>query len=59
MEYLFDRNYYHVCFLTKMCLLERDVMKDEVCQREEKQRERFTKKWNIFDMWHESNNLWT
>lgn len=53
------KDYFQIYFLTKMCLLERNVMKDAREGKKKKQRERITKKWNIFDVWQESNNLWT
>lgn len=53
---LLVKDYFQIYFLTKICLLERNVMKE---RGGKKQRERITKKWNIFDVWQESNNLWT
>lgn len=43
-------------------LLERNLIKDEVYQRGKKTERgnmKFTKKWNSFNVWQESNNLWT
>lgn len=53
---LVDGNDHQVYSVTKMCLPQRGVLKDE---GERARGGSVSKKWNIFDVWQESNNLRT